>query len=1121
MLTLNAHTASSDNFLTLFRRGFALLALLALLPAAPAAQNDKDTPLLEPGKPIERELAGDATHSYRITLAANQFLHVVVEQKGIDVVVALFAPDGKKVAEIDSPNGTQGPEAISVVTEAAGNYRLEVRSLEAKAEAGRYEVKIAELRTATEQDKNRFAAEQALMQAELLVGQGTAESLQSAMKKYEESLPLFRALGDRGREAVTLGSIGMIYDSLSDNQKALDYYSQALPLFRAAGDRPGEAAALGRIGSIYDSLGEKQKALDYHAQALVLTRAAGDGRGEAVVLNDIGAVYDSLGEKQKALDYYAQSLPLSHAAGDVRGEAITLANIGSVYNLLGEKQKALDHYVQALPFFRALGDRSSEATMLNNIGSVYDSVGETRKALDYYAQDLAINRALGDRRGEAATLNNIGAAYDSLNEKQKALDSFAQALALRRAVGDRRGEATTLNNIGVAYDSLNEKQKALDHYLQALPLSHAAGDRRGAARTLIGIGKVYRDLGEHQKALDHYTQSLSLIRAVGDRSGEAAALYYLAELKRGSGNLAESLTHIEATFPIVESLRTKIGSQELRSSYFATVQNYYEFYIDLLMQLHKRKPSTGYDGRALQASERGRARSLLETLAEANADIRQGADPALLERERISRQQLNNKAQQQMNLLSGKHTEQEAAAVAKEIERLTTEFQQVEAEIRQKSPRYAALTQPRPLSLREIQTQVLDRDTLLLEYSLGEERSYLWAVTPTSITSYELPKRAEIKAAAQELYELLTTPPPQAASAAPKKRELGGGSRRQAGAQLTQSASRLSRMLLGPVAPLLGKKRLLIVGDGALQYIPFAALPVPTGGAGTGADTPLVVEHEIVNLPSASTLAVLRREAGGRATATKTLAVLADPVFERSDERLKARAGKTESRDAAAGARADESRGLALAVTTSAKQSGVADADLGLPRLPGTRREAGAIARLVPPARRKEALDFAASRATATSPDLGQYSYVHFATHGFLNSEHPELSGIVLSMFDERGAAQDGFLRAHEVFNLKLSADVVTLSACQTGLGKEIRGEGLVGLTRGFMYAGAPRVVVSLWNVNDAATAELMTRFYRGMLRQRLRPAQALQAAQVSLLREKRFQSPYFWAAFTLQGEWR
>jgi len=555
------------------------------------------------------------------------------------------------------------------------------------------------------------------------------------------------------------------------------------------------------------------------------------------------------------------------------------------------------------------------------------------------------------------------------------------------------------------------------------------------------------------------------------------------------------------------------------------VRSYYEFYADLLMRLHKQQPSAGFDRVALEASERGRARSLLEMLSEASADIRQGVDPALLERERALQARLNARSQVQMKLLAGKHSEDQAIAIATEVQQLTAEFQQVQAEIRQKSPSYAALTQPRPLSFAEIQTQVLDTETVLLEYSLGAERSYLWLMTTNSVTSYELPARDEIEKAARELYELLKSPskwaPKESLSALrssdrpPAQKSDDQRNADQTSRKAPDVATRLTQALLVPVASQIAGKRLLIVADGALQYIPFGALPIIDPESSNAGYRPLIADHEIVTLPSASTLSVLRAEVKDRKPAEKLIALLADPVFEKNDERVKSTARIARSGNGAG----QRHRGLGLDKAAGDVQ--VADAELQIPRLPATRDEAKAIMALAPAQTSKQALDFNASLQTATSAELSQYRYVHFATHGFLDAVHPELSGIVLSLVDENGNPQDGFLRAHEVYNLKLPAELIVLSACQTGLGKEVKGEGLVGLTRGFMYAGAPRVVVSLWSVNDEATAELMARFYRGMLQDKLRPAAALRAAQVSLMKEKQWQSPFYWASFTLQGEWR
>ena len=770
---------------------------------------------------------------------------------------------------------------------------------------------------------------------------------------------------------------------------------------------------------------------------------------------------------------------LYHAAGDKGTEAVTLLGMGRINDLLGEKQQALDYYNQALPLSRAVGDRRREAITLNNIGNVYDSLGEKQQALDYYNQALPLRRAVGDRGGEATTLNNIGLVYDSLGEKQQALDYYNQALPLRRAVGDRGGEATTLNNIGLVYDSLGEKQQALDYYNQALPLRRAVGDRGGEATTLNNIGLVYDSLGEKQQALDYYNQALPLRRAVGDRGGEANTLFNFAYLKRNQGNLSEALTDIETAITIVEDLRTKIGSQELRQSFFATVQDYYQFYIDLLMQLHQQNPQKGYDALAFHASERSRARSLVELLTEAGANIRQGVDPKLLEQEQNLLQQLNTVEYQRYQLTQGQYTETQIDELKAKSQALSNQLNQLQTQIRLTSPRYAALKYPQPLNLPEVQ-QLLDEDTLLLQYSLGEERSYLWAVTKNSITSYVLPKQSEIEEIAQPWREMNES-------------------------TSVESGLPLSEILLKPVASQLGNKRLLIVGDGVLQYIPFAALPILSQP-----NTPLLVEHEIVTAPSTSTIAIQREKLQNRPTVAKTVAVLADPVFSLNDSRVTRNAPQQNPQTL-----------NNLALTRAARNLGIGEGAKTYGRLEYTRTEAEKIIALVPENQRLQALDFQASLEQAKNPNLSEYQIVHFATHGLLDSVNPELSGVVLSLFNQQGQAEDGFLRIQDIFNLNLPAELVVLSACQTGLGKDTKGEGLVGMTRGFMYAGARRVIVSLWSVNDASTSELMTKFYQKMLQGEENPIHALRQTQLEMWKSEEWQSPYYWGAFTVQGDWR
>jgi CHAT domain-containing protein len=1078
------------------------------------------------GSPVESELAGGQTHSYQVTAEAGKFVQAIAEQRGIDVSLAVFAPDGTKLLENDNAEGTQGSEKVGFVASVAGVYRLEVRSVDKDAPAGRYEIKIQEVRPASQQDDDRMAAEQIFNEAEDLRSQRNADALRKAAGKYDAAILLWRKVPDQEQEATATTNLGFTYEMLNDPQKAIATYQQALPIWRAISHHEGEGYALENLGRVHQNIGETDKALDFYLQSLNAFHLANLPLREGIARNNIGLIYSDTGQNRKAIEYYEEAVRLYRSVGNKEEEATTLASIGRHYDLIGEKQKAVENLDRALALcreiknqkleaitlnlqgllfdsmgesekaieadrsalelFRAVGDRRGMASATNNLGLLYSALGEKQEALDNYERSLRLFKEIGDRRRQAYSLHNIGMIHADRGESKVALDYFSQALTLSQAVGDRRQAATTLDNTGIALLAAGDRQKALESFEQARTLQRDTQDLRGEANTLNNLGKAYAELGDSTRALENLKQALNIRTTIRDRRGEAATLYQTALVERDRGNLEQARTLTASARDIVESLRLKVISQDLRASYFASVQDYYALETDVLMRLHAANPSQNFQAAAFQSSERARARILLETLSEAHADIREGVDPALLERERTLQSQLNAKELARMRTLAAaKHTAEQAAEVESAVRDLTNQYQDVRAQIRARSPRYAALSFPQPLSLAEIQKEVLDADTFLLEYALGDQRSFLWAVSSSGVTSVILPKRSEVEQAARLFYEAISNP----------------------GSAATPEAGKaLSRMLLGEVASSLAGKRLLIVADGALQYLPFAALPDPDGW-----QQPLVVKHEIVNVPSASTLAVLRRENLNRKPAPKMLAILADPVFSSDDSRI----GRSAGNQTAA-----VTRDAGEPLERSLGDLGLAGPHLS--RLPGTRREAAAIVSFVPEAERREALDFDASRATLTNPEIGQYRMIHLATHGLLDSVHPELSGVVLSLVDRQGQPQNGFLRLNEVYNLKLSADLVVLSACQTGLGKEIRGEGLVGLTRGFMYAGAPRVVASLWKVDDRATSELMRQFYGAMLKgDGLPPAAALRAAQTAMWKTKGWESPYYWAAFELQGDWK
>ena len=635
----------------------------------------------------------------------------------------------------------------------------------------------------------------------------------------------------------------------------------------------------------------------------------------------------------------------------------------------------------------------------------------------------------------------------------------------------------------------------VDYYRRSLMIARSIDTPPGdQAEFFIGFAAVLRQRADFSGAEQVYRQALKIIEESNPGSIDlAAVLGDLAGVVYRQGRLGEAAEFYRQTLNALDKRSSYLGGvQEARSRFRAEYVGYYKEYMRLLIE--QQQPELAYE-----VLEGARARTLLEMLRNAHIDINESTDPVLRQRELRLRRSLNAQTAFRLRLAEQPHTDQQLTVVDKQIEDLLLQYQQVQIQLGVQEPSYAALAEPQKIGFGDIQ-RLLDSNTLLLEYSLTEKGSYVWLVGNDSLQVFALPKRTEIEAVARRVYNLVAFR--NSGSARPVLDEAA------AQRQYDRSAKRLSEMVLGPVAKSLKGKRVVIVADGALQFIPFAALPVPGGGG-----TPLIVNNEIVNLPSASVLVELRRQEADRPKASKTVAVFADPVFNATDERL----GRAVGEGAAPGSvfvRADLRRSTQDIGLTRGGRS-------YLSRLLYTRNEANAVMAATPPGKAMLALDFGANRQTATSAALAKYRVIHFATHGILNNQHPELSGLVLSLVDKNGKPQDGFLNLQDIYNLKLPVELVVLSGCQTGLGEQINGEGLIGLTRGFMYAGASRVVASLWSVSDIATATLMARFYRAMEQDRMRPAAALRAAQIQMWKERLWNSPYYWAAFQIEGEWR
>jgi CHAT domain-containing protein/tetratricopeptide (TPR) repeat protein len=929
--------------------------------------------------------------------------------------------------------------------------------------------------------------------------------LKGALKSYREAERLAQEASSDAARSEILADVGIVSAWLGDDSQARDACNSALSLARYNNHTMGEARALNCLGEFSYVTGDLTSSIEYSLQAREQWVSLADRRGKAESALALGYAYSDSRDLDSARQYFREALQEWETLGDKRGRALTLVALGRLSRRIGENQNALNFYRDAMNLLAPGGDIVWQASIAQGIGSVYFQMNDYPMALLYQRQAIDLYRTAGLVTAEADLLQSVGEVLLASGDPESALANFKDALKLCLALGSSRCESWSLRSIGSAHQARGALDLALDHYQQALSKIPAGEDPRTEALTLGDIGDIHERKGDPDKAAESYTRAMTLSREAKDRFGEANWLYRLARLERNRDNLTDARMYLTDALEKVESLRAGVESKDLRSSYLASVYPYYQLYIDVLMSLDRDRPEEQLAAAAFQASEQARARAFLEMLTEAHVDIRKGVDADLLERERVLRESLDEKADQQVQLLSSGASAEQAQKIAEHIRQLTAEYDQVQAEIRSKSPRYAALTKPEPLNLQQVQSEVLDDDTVLLEYSLGERNSYLWAVSKSGYASHVLPAAAEIEKHAREVHHLLTSRLPSAGESMRDYRLRV----RDADSRYWEEAGRLSEIVLGPVSEEIRGKRIAIVSDGVLQYVPFSALPVPGSSGGTD-PIPLVAEHEIAWLPSASLLAVSRKETAGLEPAPKTVAVFADPVFESDDPRLTN--PKKEPRPA----------DPASDVTRALRDFGFGEGQaFRVPRLAGTLREADAILRLVPESERMEAVGFDASRSRAMSPDLRDYRILHFASHGLMDSDDPGLSGILLSMLDEKGQPQNGFLRIHDIYDLDLRAELVVLSACSTALGKELRGEGLVGLARAFMHSGAKRILASLWKVDDEATAELMTRFYQGMLAQGLSPAAALREAQVSMSRDKRWSAPFFWSAFSVQGDWR
>lgn len=984
----------------------------------------------------------------------------------------------------------------------------------------------------------------AIALANLGAALGAAGDLPGAQQALQDSAVASRAMGDLDGECRASISLARVFARMEQHEQARQTWQVALELARrmlngelAALATDGLAEALRKLGQRDEARALLEKLLAYqqkqrdqkeqievhislagleldagetrpaeiHGQrALVLSRQLGDRSSEAYCLYKLGSLYHHTGFNLEAQDMLQQAVVLYRSLGERQRLGLTINELAMVRVHLGQYEQALTLHQEALQIALEGGRLTDQGAVLHGIGYIYQQLGRLEEALSYYQRALKVTEQAGDWRSAALTLTNLGVITAESGNYDEAKPLIQQAYFLQQKGGDKLAAGHTLVSLAALQAHEGEHEAALATLEQALGVQQETGDRNSQAATHATMGEVLISLARFAEALAHKEQALALFRQVSNPVGQIQVLYGMARLHARTGALAKAEQVLEAAVAQIEGLRLNLVSEELRTSYFAHMQNIYALYVEVLLAMERQAD-------AFFMVERSKARAFLDLLTEAQSAFRADLDPALQEEEVRLLEELDALGKQTAALPAGEDARRaELEAQRQEVER---RYQLLQGRIHTASPRYSALTQPALWDIEQVQRGLLDEHTALLEYILGEGASTLFVVLHDDFQVFRLPPRAEIETRVRELRASLTL-----------HRYLHG--------------EELYRQLIAPAAALLQGKDLLIVADGVLHYLPFALLLTrPPEGEGTGGTEGAAPAA----LRSAGAFSV-------DAALTGRLAAQLDPLppfdFPNLPYLIRRHAVRYAPSASAAGMMA-----AGRALGGGATGAGLQIAALGDPRLPVqmalpaaaqgalrtgldplpcTAEEVWALAGLFEPRLPAERLEsftsehvllYTGDRATkaqmlALTDGSQAYRFLHLATHGLLNIEKPQFSGLLFSSTD--GA--DAYWQTFEIFQAHIPAETVVLSACETGLGKVIRGEGLVGLARAFLYAGAQRVCVSLWKVADESTPPLMQAFYAAM-QQGEAPARAMQQAQRTLLEQGTYSHPYFWAPFVLLGD--
>lgn len=918
---------------------------------------------------------------------------------------------------------------------------------------------------------------------------------EEAYQLFQKSLVFERKIKNVSGETDSLSYLTIAALKLKKIKKAEDYSAQSLLLAETISDSAIKARAFYSAGEVEYQKDKIAEMIGFQEKALTFYREAQDKSGEAETLTNLAYGYVMDNNRLKGKETAQAAVNLQKELNNQRGLAFALIALGDTNARIGDWEQGLISFKEAEKLYPEDLDLYDKAILLDRFGTYYETFGEYKKAQKYYQKAQLLFAEINNESGSSQLITVLGQISAQLGENDAAFSYYLQGLRIAERSKNLVAYGLACRNIGDVYKNKGDFPLALNYYQKALNASKKVGIKQPIALVYEKIGKLYEIQKDHSAARKNYLLALQINAEIYSKVNRAHNHQDLATIDTLENDTESALNNIRESINFTEDLQNNILNSQLRQSHFENIFNRYEMYIDLLMKMHEQHPDKDYARIALQASEKSRARLLLENIKLSGTDFIKDANPELVKREVELRALFNRKTNEFTDALSKNAPQEEIDKLDDELDDLCEKIDEIKATLKQNSPIYSSIKNPEDFDIADFQNNVLDDNSLLIEFSFGKEKSYVWTISKTEIKSYVLPPREVVETQIERLREIL-----ESRSKTPNETLENYQARiKESESRYWQEAHNLSSDLFGKFADEFGKKRLIIVTDGKLHYFPVSSLPLPNSQA----NEPLLLSNEVVYEPSATTLKIIKTARASRNPPNKNLLVFADPVFSKNDSRL----GKhTENSDK------DLTFSPNLRFAESLKR---------LQRLEASEDEAQTISQISDASKSVIRSGFAATRNEIFSSDIYDYKILHFATHGLTNDERPELSRIILSAFDAEGKDLDSAVRLQDIYGLNLSTDLVVLSACETGIGKEVKGEGLMSFNNAFLQAGAKSVVSSLWKVDDAATGELMKYFYEELASGKYTTSESLRHAQIKMWNNPQYNSPFYWAAFTIEGDFQ